>query len=148
MELLLDGHSLTIDQLYRASDGNTSLSIAKSARTAMQKSRNTVEQWIANKEIIYGVTTGFGEFSNVHIPMDKIEALQRNLIMSHAAGAGEPLPDEVVRCMMILRANALAKGFSGIRPETVEFIMRFFNAGIVLSYLHRVPLDHPAISSS
>ncbi|MCX6136116.1 MAG: histidine ammonia-lyase [Ignavibacteriales bacterium] len=77
------------------------------------------------------MTTGFGEFSNVHIPMDKIEELQRNLIMSHAAGAGDPLPDEIVRCMMILRANALAKGFSGIRPETVEFITKFFNAGIV-----------------
>ena len=131
MKLLLDGRSLTIDQLYRASDGSIPLSIAKSARTAMQKSRATVEQWVANKEIIYGVTTGFGEFSNVHIPMDKIEELQRNLIMSHAAGAGDPLPDEVVRCMMILRANALAKGFSGIRPETVEFITKFFNAGIV-----------------
>ncbi|HAP36223.1 MAG TPA: histidine ammonia-lyase [Bacteroidetes bacterium] len=81
--------------------------------------------------MIYGVTTGFGEFANVRIPHDKIEQLQTNLIISHAAGAGDPLPPEVVRAMMILRINALAKGFSGIRPETVEFIVKFFNAGLI-----------------
>ena len=90
-----------------------------------------VEEWLRKKERIYGVTTGFGEFSNVSIPFDKIEELQHNLIASHAAGTGEPLPPEVVRAMMILRMNALAKGFSGIRPETVGFIANFFNAGLV-----------------
>ena len=97
----------------------------------MRRSRTLVEEWLEKKERIYGVTTGFGEFSNVNIPFDKIEELQHNLITSHAAGTGEPLPAEVVRAMMILRMNALAKGFSGIRPETVGFIAKFFNAGLV-----------------
>lgn len=132
MKLTLDGNSLTIEQLYHASTNpSAKIALSSSAKKTMQKSRALVGEWIQNKEIIYGVTTGFGEFSNVHIPFDKIEELQENLIMSHAAGAGEPLPREVVRAMMILRVNALAKGFSGIRPETVEFITKFFNAGLV-----------------
>ncbi|MDD8019381.1 MAG: histidine ammonia-lyase, partial [Bacteroidota bacterium] len=130
--LLLNGSSLTIADLYSAAtDPKSKIGVAPSAKKNMQKSRSLVEEWINKKEIIYGVTTGFGEFSNVHIPFDKIEELQTNLIKSHAAGAGDPLPPEVVRAMMILRVNALAKGFSGIRPETVEFIVKFFNAGLV-----------------
>jgi histidine ammonia-lyase len=130
--LILTGSSLTITDLYyAATNPKAKIALAPSAKKQMQKSRALVEEWIAKKEIIYGVTTGFGEFSNVHIPFDKIEQLQENLIKSHAAGAGDPLPPEVVRAMMILRINALAKGFSGIRPETVEFIVKFFNAGLV-----------------
>jgi histidine ammonia-lyase len=130
--LTLDGNSLTIPQLYEAATNlKSKIELAASAKKQMQKSRSLVEEWIAKKEIIYGVTTGFGEFSNVHIPFDKIEELQENLIKSHAAGAGDPLPPEVVRAMMILRINALAKGFSGIRPETVLCIVRFFNAGLI-----------------
>jgi len=130
--LLLTGNSLTIAQLYQAAaNPKTQISISLSAKKQMQQSRKLVEEWIEKKKIIYGITTGFGEFSNIHIPFNKIEQLQENLIKSHAAGAGEPLPPEVVRAMMILRVNALAKGFSGVRPETVEFITKFFNAGFV-----------------
>lgn len=107
------------------------MSLSGSSRKAMRRSRALVEEWLKAKEHIYGVTTGFGEFSDVNIPFDKIEELQHNLIASHSAGTGEPLPTEVVRAMMILRVNALAKGFSGIRPETVEFIIKFFNAELV-----------------
>jgi histidine ammonia-lyase len=132
MNFILDGNSLTIEQLYRAStDARATVSLSPKAKRAMQRSRELVEEWLAKDEVIYGVTTGFGEFANVRIPFDKIEQLQTNLIKSHAAGAGDPLPPEVVRAMMILRVNALAKGFSGIRPETVEFIVKFFNAGLV-----------------
>ncbi len=132
MNLSLNGNSLSIADLYStATNVNKKISLAPSAKKAMQKSRALIEEWLANDEVIYGVTTGFGEFANVRIPFDKIEQLQKNLIMSHAAGAGDPLPPEVVRAMMILRINALAKGFSGIRPETVEFIVKFFNAGLV-----------------
>ncbi len=129
--LRLDGTSLSIADIYTASMTLMSISVPPSSIKAMKKSRRLVEEWMENKEIIYGVTTGFGEFSNVHIPIDKIEELQENLIMSHAAGTGESLPPEIVRAMMILRINALAKGFSGIRPSTVEFIVKFFNAGLV-----------------
>ncbi|MBI2429763.1 MAG: histidine ammonia-lyase [Ignavibacteriales bacterium] len=132
MSLTLDGNSLTIEQLYVAStDAATKISLSPKAKKAMQRSRALVEEWLEKDEVIYGVTTGFGEFANVRIPFDKIEELQTNLIKSHAAGAGDPLPPEIVRAMIILRVNALAKGFSGIRPETVEFIVKFFNAGFV-----------------
>lgn len=132
MKLILNGNTLTIPDLYAASvDFGSTISLSPAAKRAMQKSRTLVEEWLTNDEVIYGVTTGFGEFANVRIPFDKIEQLQSNLIKSHAAGAGDPLPFEVVRAMMILRINALAKGFSGIRPATVEFIVRFFNAGLI-----------------
>jgi histidine ammonia-lyase len=130
--LILNDNSLTIADIYSAATNpKAKIALAPSAKKAMQKSRALVEEWIRNDEVIYGVTTGFGEFANVKISADKIELLQKNLIKSHAAGAGDPLPPEVVRAMMILRINALAKGFSGIRPETVEFIIKFFNAGLV-----------------
>lgn len=132
MRIILNGNSLTIPDLYQlATDNRSTISLAPSAVSAMKRSRRQVEEWLRNDEVIYGVTTGFGEFANVRIPHAKIEELQRNLIKSHAAGAGDPLPTDVVRAMMVLRVNALAKGFSGIRPSTVEFIVRFFNAGLV-----------------
>lgn len=132
MNLSLTGNSLSISDLYTtATNFKEKISLDPAAKNAMRKSRTLIEEWLTNDEIIYGVTTGFGEFANVRIPFDKIEQLQTNLIMSHAAGAGDPLPREVVRAMMILRINALAKGFSGIRPETVEFIVKFFNEGLI-----------------
>ncbi len=131
IQLQLDGNSLTIPKLFSAATEPSHISLAASSQRSMRRSRRLVEEWLEKKERIYGVTTGFGEFSNVNIPFDKIEELQHNLIASHAAGTGEPLPAEVVRAMMILRMNALAKGFSGIRPETVKFIAKFFNTGLV-----------------
>ncbi len=130
-KLQLDGNSLTIARLFAAATSPSHVSLTASSKKKMSRSRTLVEEWLDKKERIYGVTTGFGEFSNVNIPIDKIEELQENLIASHAAGTGEPLPPEVVRAMMILRMNALAKGFSGIRPGTVDFIAKFFNAGLV-----------------
>ncbi|NUN68410.1 MAG: histidine ammonia-lyase [Bacteroidetes bacterium] len=132
MVLTLNGRSLTVEALTAtATDVTRRIRLAPQAVAAMKRSRALVEEWLKNDEVIYGVTTGFGEFANVRIPFDKIETLQRNLIVSHAAGAGDPLPHEVVRAMMILRINALAKGFSGIRPSTVQFIVSFFNAGLI-----------------
>ena len=129
--LQLDGKNLTIQDLYEAATHPSKISTTPSSRKAMQRSRVLVEEWLAKKERIYGVTTGFGEFSNVQIPIEKIEELQHNLIVSHAAGTGDPLPADIVRAMMILRVNALAKGFSGVRVDTVEFITKFFNAGLI-----------------
>lgn len=132
MPLTLNGSTLTVGDIHAAATQFTEkIRLAPSAVNAMRRSRALVEEWLAKNEVIYGVTTGFGEFANVRIPFDKIEQLQYNLIVSHAAGAGDPLPYEVVRAMMILRINALAKGFSGIRPSTVEFIVKFFNHGLI-----------------
>jgi histidine ammonia-lyase len=132
MTLSIDGHSLTIEQLYDSSyNYDASLTLSNNALRAVKRARKLVEDWIREDTRIYGVTTGFGEFSNVRIDQENIEQLQKNLIYSHAAGAGDPMPGEVVRAMMVLRINTLAKGYSGIRPETIEALMRMFNAGIV-----------------
>ena len=131
MNLLLDGNSLTIPLVYRAATSRATVSFSAAAKKRMAASRALVEDWVKKKEVVYGVTTGFGEFSNVTISVQDIERLQENLILSHAAGAGEPLPPEIVRAMMVLRMNALAKGFSGIRLETMEFLRKVYNAGII-----------------
>jgi histidine ammonia-lyase len=90
-----------------------------------------VDSIVAAGKTIYGITTGFGVFSEVTISREKVLELQRNLILSHCAGVGEPFPREVVRAMMLLRANALAKGFSGIRPEVVDVLLRLLNDDVV-----------------
>jgi len=129
-KLILDGNSLTVENVHDCSAAPSQLSFSSKAVTKMKQSRALVEEWVRGDETIYGVTTGFGEFSNVRINKKDIERLQENLIMSHAAGIGEPLPAEIVRAMIILRLNALAKGYSGVRTETVDFLKKVFNAGI------------------
>lgn len=129
-KLILDGNSLTIDAVYQLATSPGRLEIRSSAKQKMRASRRVVERWVESGEKIYGVTTGFGEFSNVSIGKDRLEQLQENLIMSHAAGAGDPLSPEIVRAMAILRLNAVVKGYSGIRVETAEFFKDVFNAGI------------------
>lgn len=129
--LILDGNSLTIEDLYHAAHHPMYITFSKDAIQRMKASRAVVDEWVESNEAVYGVTTGFGEFSNVRIDPEHLEQLQENLILSHSAGAGEPLPPEVVRAMMVLRMNALLKGYSAIRPETMEFFRTVFNAGIV-----------------
>ena len=107
-----------------------------------------VEEWLEKKERIYGVTTGFGEFSNVNIPFDKIEELQHNLIASHAAGTGEPLPPEVVRAMMILRMNALAKVFPAYGLRLLDSSQIFLTPDLFPLFRRRVPSDQAATSCS
>jgi len=97
----------------------------------MTASRRLVERWVDRGDTIYGITTGFGELASVRIGSGNIEQLQLNLIRSHAAGVGDPLPPAIVRAMMVLRVNALAKGFSGIRVETAELLLRLFNNDIL-----------------
>src|SRR3989442_8196426 len=112
--LTLDGNSLTIKDVARAARREeTDIRISEEAKAGVARSRKLVEEWCERGEVIYGVTTGFGEFANVIIPRDDIRRLQQNLIRSHSAGVGAPLAPEVVRAMLLLRANALAKGFSG-----------------------------------
>lgn len=128
--LILDGETLAIPEIFAAATSPARISISPAAKKRMAASRRLVEEWVKKKEVVYGVTTGVGEFSNITISEHEVEQLQENLIFSHAAGAGEPLPPEVVRAMMLLRMNALAKGFSGIRLGTMEMMQKVFNAGI------------------
>jgi histidine ammonia-lyase len=128
---LLDGNSLTLDDVRRLSLPGMNIGVSPGAKKRMRSSRALVEEWVERGETIYGVTTGFGELATVRIGHDNIGQLQLNLIRSHCAGAGDPLPENIVRAMMVLRLNALAKGFSGIRVETADFLARMYNAGVI-----------------
>ncbi|HUI30082.1 MAG TPA: histidine ammonia-lyase [Candidatus Acidoferrales bacterium] len=130
-DLRLDGNSLTIEDTFLAEKNRKKVSLSKSAAKKMERSRSLVEKWLVGGEVIYGVTTGFGEFATVKIPHEKIKQLQVNLIRSHSAGTGDPLPANIVRLIILLRANALAKGYSGVRPEVVQLLLEIFNLNLV-----------------
>ena len=129
--LLLDGHSLTVDDVRRLSSPGMHIALSPAARKRMRASRTLVDAWVERGDTIYGVTTGFGELATVRIGHENLSQLQLNLIRSHSAGTGDPLPMTVVRAMMVLRLNALAKGFSGIRVATAEFLSRMYNHGLI-----------------
>ena len=129
--LLLTGSNFTLADLADVADRRARVLLAPVARRAIMASRRVVDRAVQNGERVYGVTTGFGKFADVAIPTDQIETLQRNLVRSHAAGVGRPLPDRTVRGMMALRANALAVGRSGIRVETVEKLLAMLAADVL-----------------
>jgi histidine ammonia-lyase len=104
--------------------------LSEDAGRRIDASRAVIDRAVREDRVVYGVTTGFGKFSDVVIPRDKLQQLQRNLVESHAAGVGELLPSETVRALMLLRANCLACGFSGVRRETVELLLAMLAAGI------------------
>ena len=129
--LFLDGNSLTLDDVLAVAEGGVQVALADEARPRMQASRDLVDRWVRDNKVMYGITTGFGEFANVHIGADKLADLQRNLIISHAVGCGDPIPRHITRILMLLRANALAKGHSGIRISTVEHLLSMLNRDII-----------------
>ncbi len=132
MSLILDGSRLSLDLFAKAVyDRSTIIELDSTAAKAVQAARTLVDSWVEQGKVIYGVTTGFGEFANVFIERDQLEALQENLILSHAVGAGEWLSSDVVRGMMLLRINALAKGHSGIRLSTLQTLIDIFNKNII-----------------
>ncbi|MDO4567549.1 MAG: histidine ammonia-lyase [Clostridia bacterium] len=126
-EVLIDGASLTIEQVVAAARFGARVSVAEAAMDAMRRSRALVSKIIDEERVAYGISTGFGEFSKISIGSELSGKLQMNLILSHCVGVGEPLPTEVVRAMMLLRANALCKGCSGIRPEIVLALVEMLN---------------------
>jgi histidine ammonia-lyase len=128
--LELDGSSLTIAALAEVADGRRSVRLAAAARARMTRTRAIVEGLAARGEAVYGVTTGFGKLSDFAIAPDQLAQLQVNLVRSHAAGVGPRLPEREVRAMMLLRANVLAKGFSGARPELAELLCAMLDAGL------------------
>jgi len=131
-DCLLDGRSLTVAEVVRvARDRTVRAGVDASARAALLESRRLVEAAVASGQTIYGINTGFGKLANVRVAPDKLNQLQVNLIRSHAAGVGAPLPEEVVRAVMLLRANVLLRTTSGVRPELVEALVAMLNAGVV-----------------
>src|SRR2546425_692152 len=126
----LDGHSLTIADVVAVARHGAPVAIAAAARKGIEASRRVVEEAVTRGDTIYGVNTGFGKLAHVRIPPDRIRALQLNLIRSHASGVGEPLSVDAVRAMMLLRANVLVRGTSGVRPALPELIVAMLNRGL------------------
>ena len=126
----IDGQSLTVDEVAQVAAASAKVELAAAARLRMAATRRVVEGIVARNEIVYGVTTGFGKLSEVAIPPDRLAELQVNLVRSHAAGVGPLLPEREVRAMMLLRANVIAKGYSGARATLVELLVDMLNAGL------------------
>ncbi len=128
--ILLDGSSLTLADLVAVADGASPVALAPSARARVARSRAVVDRLADGAAAVYGVNTGFGNFAETRISRNDLARLQTNLIRSHATGVDAPLPPRAVRAMMALRANVLAKGFSGIRPATLEALLALLQHGI------------------
>src|SRR5687768_880261 len=126
----LDGHSLTLEQLVAIAHEQSPVAISADARARVREARAVVDEFADHETPTYGINTGFGNFADVKIPHDSLSQLQINLLRSHAAGVGERLPVPVVRAAMALRANVLAKGYSGIRLETLDLLVALLNRGI------------------
>src|SRR3954447_17833691 len=130
--LTLDGRSLTVAEVARAArTPGVRVVLDSAARAELVRSRSLVEAAIASGQTIYGINTGFGKLANVRIAPDQLDRLQANLIRSHSAGVGLPLPAGVVRAVMLPRAHVLLRPTSGVRPELVEALVALLNAGIV-----------------
>ena len=127
MTLALNGNDLTLENVYEVALGTREVSLAPEARKRMDASRAVIDRLVASGETAYGVNTGFGKMASVRISTDQIRQLQTNLVRSHAVGVGAPLSEAEVRAMILLRANAIAKGFSGIRPVAAETLCAMLN---------------------
>jgi histidine ammonia-lyase len=127
LAVTLDGSSLDLEQVVQVSRMNAPVVISSSALEKTAKGRRALEKMLDEKDVIYGVNTGFGALSDQKIPREKLEDLQTNLIRSHAASVGPAHPRDIVRALMLLRANTLLKGYSGVRPDLPEAIVTLLN---------------------
>jgi histidine ammonia-lyase len=128
--ILLDGTTLTLDALLAIAEGRAETGVAPDARAKVARARAVVDDLAEGDAPVYGVNTGFGNFAETRIAKRDLAALQVNLVRSHAAGVDHPLPPRTVRAMMTLRANVLAKGYSGIRPDTLDALVALINRGV------------------
>jgi len=128
--ITLDGRSLTIADVVAVARGNAAIALDPESLKAVTASRRAVEAAVSGGQTVYGVNTGFGKLAHVRIPADQARQLQLNLIRSHASGVGEPLPVDAVRAMMLLRANVLVRGTSGVRPALPELLVEMLNRKI------------------
>src|SRR6202162_2224381 len=126
----LDGSRLSLHDVHLVSAHNEPVEIASQAIAAMQRSRAVVERLASGEAPVYAVNTGVGLLADVRVPPEQLEQLQRNVVRSHACGVGPPLARDEVRAMMLIRANVLAKGFSGIRPLVAERLCDLLNHGV------------------
>lgn len=132
-EIILDGENLTFEQVVAVAygtPGDPHVSLSPSAKEKVDRAANAVQMLLVRGEIAYGITTGFGAFKDKIISREEVEQLQRNIVLSHAVGVGDPFDTPTVRAIMLIRANTLARGFSGIRLETLELILELLNRGV------------------
>jgi histidine ammonia-lyase len=129
--LLIDGQSLTLEALRRFEAERPLVELDERARTNMQRSVEQVRDAVRTDRVSYGITTGFGAFANKRISADQVKQLQLNLVRSHATGVGAPLAAPLVRRMLLLKANSLAAGFSGVRPELVDALLMLLNRDVL-----------------
>lgn len=125
--ITINGHSLSLQDVKAVARDNAPVSLSSLAIDQIQESHRHLQCILSADQPVYGINTGFGVFSERRIPHEDVERLSRNLILSHAVGVGDPLPDEVVRAAMLVRANTLAKGFSGVRVEIVQTLIDMLN---------------------
>src|SRR6266568_4584705 len=130
MSVALSGNDLTFPQLYDVTLRGEQVQLTASAIERMKASRAVVERLVASGATAYGINTGFGKLASVRISPEQVRQLQVNLVRSHACGLGAPLSEAETRAMMVLRANALAKGLSGVRPQVVESLCQMLNAKV------------------
>lgn len=130
-KIVLDGNSLTLEEVAAVSREHASVSIAPEAVEAVNASRRIIDDIVNEERVVYGVTTGFGSLCKVHISKEDCVQLQENLIRTHACGHGAPLSEEAVRAIMLIRVNSLLKGYSGIRLSTIETLVAMLNQGVV-----------------
>ena len=128
--MILTGSDLTIADIEAVARRGASVALDPRARERMQEARDVIEELVADGAVVYGVTTGFGDLASTFIDPAQASQLQENLLMSHAAGVGAAFPPEIVRAMLLLRANTLALGHSGVRPLVVDRLLAFLDAGI------------------
>ncbi len=128
--ITLTGNTLTLKEIYHVLFERESVQASAESLENVKVSRKSVEKIVSNHEVVYGITTGFGKMSDVWIEPSQVEELQLNLIRSHACGVGEPFPEVVSRAMLLLRTNALLKGFSGVREEVIDLLIECINRGI------------------
>src|SRR2546430_9804470 len=126
----LSGKPLSLERIADVAYSGESVQIADSARARILASRKVIDDIIARGTVVYGVNTGFGKLADVRIPRAEIGALQLNLVRSHACGIGSPLSEPEVRAMMLLRANVLALGFSGIRLKVIQLLCEMLNGRV------------------
>ena len=129
--VVLDGHSLTLESFVAVARFGAAVSLSPQAKEAMARSRALAEKIAEEKRVAYGITTGFGDFATVAVPEEMSNQLSTNLILSHCTGTGDPYSQEQVRGMMLLRANALCVGISGVRPLLVEMLVEMLNKNVV-----------------
>ncbi|MBC8535355.1 histidine ammonia-lyase [Feifania hominis] len=141
--IYLDGETLSIDQVVEVARHGAKVELTKESIKKIEDSRKLVERFVEEKRVIYGINTGFGRFSDVAISDEELDELQRRLIYSDVCGIGEPFDTEIVRAMMVLRVNALAKGFSGIRLVTVQTLLDMINKGV-----HPIVREKGSVGSS